>query len=92
MNYIGSAGRTGNGSQHERHHHPGPARLAAAAPPAAHHLGAIRIAALKWNIAATEDYVAACAVDGIFDSQTLQQWRLYIASDRVALALLEQQP
>ena len=53
---------------------------------------AIRIAALKWNIAATEDYVAACAVDGILDSDTLRQWRLYIASDRVALALLEQQP
>lgn len=52
-------------------------------------LNCLHAAWLRWSIDSTEQYMLACARDGIMDSDTLRHWRAQLAADRVRLALLE---
>ena len=49
----------------------------------------LRAANLVWNIAATQDYLAQIARDGIADSATQRAWRDRMAAERVELAVIQ---
>lgn len=49
----------------------------------------LRAANLLWNIAATQDYLAQIARDGIADSETQRAWRDRMAAERVELAVIQ---
>ena len=50
-----------------------------------------RILITRWNIHATERYLAACRVDGLIDSLAIREWRRELEADRVQLVILKGQ-
>lgn len=50
---------------------------------------ALRIALLRWMLAADEAYIRECAEEGLLDSLSLRAWRDQTQATRVRIALLE---
>lgn len=46
---------------------------------------------IRWEIASTEDYIALCEREGIFDTVTLRYWRDSLGALRCELAALQAQ-